>query len=446
MGFSNSLEVTNLLLATNELQVANSLETTNELLPSGVLPTLPTPTFSPVAGSYASSQTVTITSVGATAIYYTTDGSTPTTGSTLYTGPITVSTSETIKALATAIGYNNSAIGSAAYVIGYQFFKTITIQASQVASNLVNFPVLFAGTYAYLATVPNGGGVQSSSGYDIILSTTNNPNGSGIIPFERRNYNPVTGAVIFHVLASALSSSVNTVLYVLYGNSFIVTDQQNPTAVWDTNFTQVSHLDQASGSQILDSTSNGHNSTLNFASTQVAGKWGEATQFLLANSANAQFPASWATTPAGGSTFSTWINVPNNSNYAIGLETRNSSGTGGLLYTVITTGFASMVETGNGSATSTVVAADGTWHYIASTYNGTTTIEIYVDGNAPVSGSSSNPSAYGASWQLGKSFTATPFYSSSNQELRISNTVRTASWLLTEFNNQSSPSTFYTIT
>lgn len=79
--------------------------------------TQPTPTFSPVAGTYSGTQNVTITSASADAIYYTTDGSTPTTGSTLYTGPVAVSTSETLKALAVRPGFNNSAIGSAAYVI-----------------------------------------------------------------------------------------------------------------------------------------------------------------------------------------------------------------------------------------------------------------------------------------------------------------------------------------
>jgi hypothetical protein len=59
------------------------------------------PVFSPGAGTYTSAQTVTITSSGATAIYYTTDGSTPTSSSTHYTGSILISTSLTLEAIGT---------------------------------------------------------------------------------------------------------------------------------------------------------------------------------------------------------------------------------------------------------------------------------------------------------------------------------------------------------
>ena len=64
-----------------------------------------TPTFSPAAGTYTSAQSVTISDAtsGAT-IYYTTNGTTPTTSSTAYTGPITVSSTETLEAIAVATG------------------------------------------------------------------------------------------------------------------------------------------------------------------------------------------------------------------------------------------------------------------------------------------------------------------------------------------------------
>ena len=77
-----------------------------------------TPTFSPAAGSYSTAQQVTISdSTAGAAIYYTTNGTTPTASSTPYTGAITVSATTTIKAIATASGMSNSPVASAAYTI-----------------------------------------------------------------------------------------------------------------------------------------------------------------------------------------------------------------------------------------------------------------------------------------------------------------------------------------
>jgi hypothetical protein len=77
-----------------------------------------TPTFNPPAGTYPTAQSVTIsdTTTGAV-IHYTTDGSIPSTSSTVYSGSIPVSGATTIKAIAVASGMTNSAIATATYAV-----------------------------------------------------------------------------------------------------------------------------------------------------------------------------------------------------------------------------------------------------------------------------------------------------------------------------------------
>jgi len=80
-----------------------------------------TPTFAPAGGSYSTAQTVSIaTATSGATIRYTLDGSTPTATSPAYTGPIAVSSSRTVRAIALKSGMSDSAVGSAAYVITAQ--------------------------------------------------------------------------------------------------------------------------------------------------------------------------------------------------------------------------------------------------------------------------------------------------------------------------------------
>ncbi len=91
-----------------------------------------TPTFSKKSGSYTGTQTVTISSTTADAkIYYTIDGTVPSTNSILYTGAITVDKSMTIKAFAVKEGMTNSSLASATYSI-----TTTTTRSSTSGSSL----------------------------------------------------------------------------------------------------------------------------------------------------------------------------------------------------------------------------------------------------------------------------------------------------------------------
>jgi hypothetical protein len=92
-------------------------------------PTAATPTFSPVAGTYTAAQSVALASgTSGAAIYYTTNGTNPTTSSTLYVAPISIATTTTITALAVKSGYTNSAVASALYTINISSSScTITV-------------------------------------------------------------------------------------------------------------------------------------------------------------------------------------------------------------------------------------------------------------------------------------------------------------------------------
>lgn len=88
------------------------------------LPQASTPTFSPVAGTYQGTQSITISTTSAGAIIcYNAVGSPATNGTSgcttgsLYVSPVSVPASETIYAVAGGTGYNDSSVGSAAYTI-----------------------------------------------------------------------------------------------------------------------------------------------------------------------------------------------------------------------------------------------------------------------------------------------------------------------------------------
>ena len=176
-----------------------------------------TPVFSPAAGVFTSAQSVTITdATPGAAIYYTTDGvTTPTTGSTLYTGAITVSESETIEAIAVATNYLDSPVATAAYTINlqqaampafsvgagtYTAAQTVTITdatagatiyyttdgtAPSASSSVYSGPIVVASSETIEAIADANGYVNSTvatAAYTLNISTNPNPVIAGMSP------------------------------------------------------------------------------------------------------------------------------------------------------------------------------------------------------------------------------------------------------------------------
>jgi Chitobiase/beta-hexosaminidase C-terminal domain/Legume lectin domain len=167
------------------------------------------PTFSPAAGAYTSSQSVTISGPSGATIYYTTNGKPPTTASSVYSGPITVGTNEVVQAIAVESGYTNSEP-----VQGYY-------QVQAAGSPIINFPTGFGSASGLVMTA----GTATITGSNLQLTDSSNSIEIGSA-FYDVPVNVQAFTTQFTLTFSGNGSNQNTLLFVL---------QNQPPAAADTN-------------------------------------------------------------------------------------------------------------------------------------------------------------------------------------------------------------------
>lgn len=335
--------------------------------------------------------------------------------------------------------------------MAYLYYRTITIDHTKVPSDLVNFPVLVSFTNASLKTTGNGGNVTSASGFDIILSSTADLSGADKIAHEIEKYTATTGEVIFWAKVAAVSSSVDTIIYVLYGNSAIVTSQEAITSVWDSNFLGVFHLKDEGAVDLDDSTSNNKDLVLvtgGGPAAVVTGQIAEAADYTsnyynATSYPNIVFPL----------TFEFWVNsdalqdaavlghtAGGNNGIRAGIE-NNGSGAQRCSYTlggVISYSF------------STLTFATAGWVYVAVRLNSTgLTCKIFKGDSSLTSESQTvlNTFAGTANVLAVAARDATPNSPLNGKidEIRYSTIDRADGWITACYNNQKSPSTFFAL-
>lgn len=354
----------------------------------------------------------------------------------------------------------------------YSFYRTITIDRTKVPNtNQTNFPVLISGTYAGasgaadLRTTGNGGKVQNTSGYDIVFAS--DAGCSSFYKFERVNWGASTGTVEFWVKIPTVTTATDTVFYMCYGNSSISTDQQDAANTWDSNFKGVWHLQEnptGAVPQMKDSTSNANHGTSEgsqVSSDQQSAKINGGLNYDGSND-DTNIPDTTSLRPASALTVGAWVYRTGNNSSSGVLDTivdKRNSATATLDSYMLaiwennkyirfcTEPGSNPVCLGDSSNTATVT--DNTWTYVVGTWDGSN-LRVYKDGSqvgstlaqatAPVY--TANAVYLGAQDQDG---IVQWRFKGLIDEARISGTARSADWIKAEYNNQNSPSTFYTV-
>lgn len=335
--------------------------------------------------------------------------------------------------------------------MAYSFSRSVTIDHSLCGSaDSSNFPVLFAGTYSWLATVANGGGVQNSNGYDIAFSSDS----AGLTPlsWEIDSYSPTTGAVAFWVKVPTVSHTTNTVFYVWYGDASITTFQSTGS-VWDSNYVAVTHF--SSGLTANDSTSNANNGVVTGVTVASGAQIGTAAAFDGSSSHHIKLANSSSVNVVGAITMEAWVYPTASGTYQAVIDRAASSSLRDYAFYLAGSAVGDLyVAFGNNSGGNhgpftplTPRWALNTWTQLVVVYDGSANLAVYSNGSLVYTNgtiafppSSSTRDVYYGS-ELGNSLPLTGRL----DECRISKTARSADWVLTQYNNQNSPATFYTV-
>ena len=136
---------------------------------------------------------------------------------------------------------------SLAQFSSYGYQKVITIDHTNIGSNLTDYPLLIDAQDNDLTSTVNGGHVQSSSGYDIAFYDKN----TNKLDHEIELYNETTGKYVAWVKIPTVSSSEDTKVFMVYGKSGVTTNPST-VATWNDDFLAVYHFSDDVSSTTLD--------------------------------------------------------------------------------------------------------------------------------------------------------------------------------------------------
>jgi hypothetical protein len=318
----------------------------------------------------------------------------------------------------------------------WSYRKQIIIDHTRVTENLVNFPILVNITSGDLI------GHAQSDADDFVFTTDGTPIK---LAHEIESYTAATGHIVAWVNMPFLSSTVDTTIFIYYGNP-TASNQQNVAGTWNSGFKAIYHLKESwstSAGHFKDSTANHYNGTLtdtNGNSASDAGIIGPGFRFNGdADSINIGV-----------------INTPQPITYSCWLKSDDVHQNKGALGRYYNLYFLGTWNAGSGvlrhSAYINSVryyqhtsGVSNTWYLLTLTYDGST-VRYYVGGTQV--GSISAPGTLTSTnypWHIGDNGNGGLFWDGVVDEVRIANVCLSPGWISTYYGNVNNPSMFYSV-
>ncbi len=351
----------------------------------------------------------------------------------------------------------------------YRYRKNLTINSMKVTADLQDFPVLIDLYDSDLHLDVR------ADGDDIRFTDTAGMKLDHELEYFNQTYNSTHAHLIAWVRIPSLSSTINTIISMYYGNDNIGS-QENPTGVWDSNYLTVLHfneamIDESSGATHYDSTMNNIHGTQN-GNDDFAGKICDGQNFDGAND-KINIPPNSSLNPSTDVTISGWFKLNNghlsSSSTSLLLLEKFTSNDQDMAIILTGTDYnqgedgALVFKIKNGDVmykwTETRTWSASVWYYFTCVLdaNNLANNKIYINGLDDTDstdwsyGNNTNLS-WNADWNIGGGNVDTgqlgngeAWFNGLIDEVRISSISRSISWILTEYNNQYDSESFYSI-
>ena len=314
----------------------------------------------------------------------------------------------------------------------WHYYKIITINHEKIEADLNDFPVLISITDNDLKDK------AQSDGDDIAFTDELGTQ----LDHEIESYDSTNGNLIAWVNIPSISSSIDTQIYMYYGNPDCG-NQQNINDVWDSDFIMVQHLNEM-GDILYDSTLNNNN--------------GESTGTSYANECKINGGREYTGNDyitvedfphlSTSLTAEAWVYRDNTAFINIFTKGTQYDACDWVLYlrtNFPTQGIDFGINDHNGNFFRAGTTPEDTWFYLTATYDAGNVV-LYVNGAEVGSGTVPDEIINNyANLGIGNENDGGQPWDGFLDEIRVSQIARNNSWIATSFNSMNDPSTFYSI-